>query len=204
MENKNICAAVAAAISDVYILGKEDKNQHQNYSFVSIDKFLEHVNPICAKHKLFPSVNMEHVEYYNASSRNGEQQWGRFNFEITLIHESGESLPKTKLTVPLQINGAQSSGSAQSYALKQYFRSLFMIPTGDKDDADFRAQVDHIEVIETKQVTFLEAEIEKLDVDKNKFCQFFKISSVNNLPKSKYKEAVDILIKKEVTKNDEQ
>jgi hypothetical protein len=33
--------------------------------------------------------------------------------------------------------GAQAFGSAQSYALKQFMRSLFQIPTGDKEDADF-------------------------------------------------------------------
>lgn len=40
-------------------------------------------------------------------------------------------------TVEVLRNGAQAYGSAQSYALKQYWRGLLLIPTGDKDDADY-------------------------------------------------------------------
>ena len=42
----------------------------------------------------------------------------------------------------VQATGAQAFGSAQSYALKQFLRSLFMIPTGDKDDPDNDATKD--------------------------------------------------------------
>ena len=34
------------------------------------------------------------------------------------------------------MTGGQTMGSAQSYALKQYLRSLLFISTGDKDDLD--------------------------------------------------------------------
>ena len=36
----------------------------------------------------------------------------------------------------------QTSGRCQSYALRQFLRSLFQIPTGDRDDADCRPQAD--------------------------------------------------------------
>jgi len=36
--------------------------------------------------------------------------------------------------------GAQAFGAAQSYAEKQFMRSLFKIATGDDDDADFHQQ----------------------------------------------------------------
>src|SRR3954471_22040307 len=38
--------------------------------------------------------------------------------------------------------GAQAFGSAQSYALKQFMRAMFMISTGEKDDPDFQATQD--------------------------------------------------------------
>jgi len=38
--------------------------------------------------------------------------------------------------VMVPANGAQAAGSAQSYALKQFMRGLFLIPTGDADDPD--------------------------------------------------------------------
>src|SRR3546814_8863152 len=38
--------------------------------------------------------------------------------------------------------GAQAFGAAQSYALKQFERSLFQIATGDGEDADHHTQSD--------------------------------------------------------------
>jgi hypothetical protein len=54
-----------------------------------------------------------------------------------------------RLSVPLllgplfqRIDGPQTTGGTQSYALKQFLRSLFQIPTGDRDDADFTPKED--------------------------------------------------------------
>ena len=59
-----------------------------------------------------------------------------------MCHESGEETKPVQTVVSLPITGAQTSGSAQSYALKQYLRGLFLIKTGEKDDPDFNAPVD--------------------------------------------------------------
>ena len=37
-----------------------------------------------------------------------------------------------------RIDGPQTTGGTQSYALKMFLRSLFMIPTGDREDSDFQ------------------------------------------------------------------
>ena len=143
-QKPTIYEAVAAAIGEVQQLGKSEKNKFDGYDFVSIDKFLKMVNPICFNHGLFPMPPQIDVEYYkNINKRGEESTWARFVFEIVLMHKSGESLPPTRMVIPIAVTGAQCSGSAQSYALKQYFRSLFMIPTGDKDDPDFSATEPH-------------------------------------------------------------
>src|SRR3546814_3442514 len=49
---------------------------------------------------------------------------------------SGERAGPIYKTVMVQANGAQAAGSAQSYAIKQFMRGQFMIPTGDADDPD--------------------------------------------------------------------
>ncbi len=59
-----------------------------------------------------------------------------------MCHESGEETKPVQTVVSLPITGAQTSGSAQSYALKQYLRGLFLIKTGEKDDPDFNAPID--------------------------------------------------------------
>jgi hypothetical protein len=56
-------------------------------------------------------------------------------FAFILIHEAASATGRsTRTSGP--IHGAQSAGSAQSYALKQLMRGLFLIPTGDADDPD--------------------------------------------------------------------
>lgn len=135
---------IALAIGEVIQLGKSERNNFDGYNFVSIDKFLALVNPICSKHGLFPQASQTDVEMYeNTNKSGGKSTWARFYFDIILYHSSGESLPPSKIMVAVPMNGAQASGSAQSYALKQFFRGMFMIPTGDKDDADFAATEQH-------------------------------------------------------------
>ena len=143
-EHKSIAAALAAAVGEVRILGKSERNKFDGYNFVSIDKFLELVNPICAKHGLFPLVSQDEIELYeNVNSKGGKATWARFYFSISLHHSTGESIGPVKSMVAVPMNGAQASGSAQSYALKQFFRATLMIPTGDKDDADLNPTEQH-------------------------------------------------------------
>jgi hypothetical protein len=136
----SINAAIAKAIGQVRQLGKNERNKFDGYDFVSIDKFLAMVNPICADCGLFPWTTTAGIELYdNVNSKGGKSVWGRYTFEITLNHAGGESIGPATIIVAVPMNGAQASGSAQSYALKQFFRGVFMIPTGDKDDADLNA-----------------------------------------------------------------
>jgi hypothetical protein len=136
--------AIASAIGEVRKIGKTDRNKFDGYDFASIDKFLEMVNPICATHRLFPFITQEGVEFYeNTNSKGGKSVWARFTFRISLFHASGGEFGPALMMVAVPMTGAQSSGSAQSYALKQFFRGVFMIPTGDKDDADLNPNEAH-------------------------------------------------------------
>ena len=133
----SIYSAIAAAAGEVKVLGKSEHNKFDGYDFVSIDKFLALVNPICAKNGIFPIISQSSVELYeNTNSKGGKTTWARFFYDITLFHSSGQSLGPVNVMVSVPMNGAQATGSAQSYALKQFFRATLMIPTGDKDDAD--------------------------------------------------------------------
>jgi hypothetical protein len=145
-ELDKILPAIAAAIGSVSKLGKGDRNTHANYNFASIDKFLEMANPICAENGLIFHMQESGIEEFTRRSEKGDTPWFRMHYTITVYHVSGQSLPPVDRTVEVQRTGAQASGSAQSYALKQFMRALFMIPTGDKDDSDFREHGDGIMV----------------------------------------------------------
>ena len=205
--NKEISAAVAAAIKEVIILGKGDRNNHGNYAFASIDKFLEMVNPICGNHGLFPVISCKDVDHYEGRTKSGTSMWGRYSFEITLTHMSGETLPPQTITVPVQITGAQSSGAAQSYALKQYFRGLFMIPTGDKDDPDFNKPVEFEANISTEQATTIKTRMADLKGDMGVFLGMLGLTAVEDMPIGTFPKAIEMIDAKakkmsEVTKEE--
>lgn len=134
---EEVLKAVSTAMGEVRKVAKGNDNTHDNYSFASIDDFLALVNPICAENGLIVFSDELSREDFMKKSKYGENAWMRATFSFTVYHTSGQSLPEMRRTVEVMRNGAQAYGSAQSYCLKQFLRGLFLIPTGDKDDADF-------------------------------------------------------------------
>lgn len=138
VETGEIMTAIAKAMGQVQRVSKDGRNKHDGYNFASIDDFLALVNPICAENGLVVMMQEKAIEDFTRKGKFGENSWMRVTWEIVVWHISGQSLPPVSRTVEVLRNGAQAYGSSQSYALKQFLRSLFLIPTGDKDDADLQ------------------------------------------------------------------
>ena len=133
-ERSKINAAISTAMGNVTKLAKEHKNAHGNYNFASIDDFLELCRPMMAAEGLYVNISGTGAETFMAGSN---KLWCKFSYIIQTCHKSGESTDEAGMDVMLPLTGAQTSGSAQSYALKQYLRGLLMISTGEADDPDF-------------------------------------------------------------------
>ena len=132
-------AVIANAVSDIMgkvkSLPKGERNEHGHYDFASIDDFLAAVGPMCAEAGLIVLQDEESLEFME---RNGKG-WLRITYAFTLAHKSGAIYERPmRRTVVQQIAGPQTTGGTQSYALKMFMRSLFQIPTGDRDDADYQ------------------------------------------------------------------
>lgn len=136
-ERKDILAALAKATGEIKRISKDSRNKEQNYDFASVDDFLAMVGPIYATNGLTADIDEESVTDFERQGKYNLTSWLRVRFTITVWHSSGQSMPPRHRTVEVIRTGAQSFGSAQSYALKQFLRALHMIPTGDKDDADY-------------------------------------------------------------------
>jgi hypothetical protein len=133
----NINAAINAAMGQIEKLPKNETNSHGGWSFAGIDDFLDLCRPICAEQGLHPQVDSVGTETFGAG--NGKL-WAKFSYRLAMGHVSGEKTDPVGMDVMLPLTGAQTSGSAQSYAVKQFLRALLMISTGDKDDVDFKPQ----------------------------------------------------------------
>lgn len=140
----DVASAISTVMAGVRTLGKDDRNNFAKYDFVSTDKFLAAVNPLCAAAGL---VIIQDEESVSIASTEMEDDYGKVKkktfltarYSFVLAHKSGATWGPVYRTVMVSANGAQAFGSAQSYAQKQFMRSLFQISTGDKDDADLRA-----------------------------------------------------------------
>ncbi len=200
-DHASIFAAIAAAAREVRVIGKSERNKFDGYDFASIDKFLMLVNPICGRNGLFPIVAQREVEFYeNTNAKGGKSVWARFFFDITLYHSTGQTLGPINMMVSVPMNGAQTSGSAQSYALKQFFRSTLMIPTGDKDDADLNATEPHQsappkppakpQTVTPDEYIKLRDTAEQADVPEAKICAAYNAQSFEQFPADAFASAM--------------
>lgn len=123
-----VVTAISQVMGNVTKLAKADKGGLK-YDFTSVDDFMAMVNPLCADAGLV--IMQDEVEC------SVENKQLKVKFEFMLLHTSGDSYGPLRRQVSVGAYGAQSYGSAQSYALKQFMRSLFIIATGDKDDPDY-------------------------------------------------------------------
>ena len=132
-----VAAAMNQVMGEVKKLIRSERNRDAGYEFASIDEFLAAVNPLCAEAGLIILQDELDARLVNDSGASMHRSWLWTTFTFTLAHKSGSIYGPLTRSVMVPARGAQAFGSAQSYALKQFMRSLFQIPTGDKEDADF-------------------------------------------------------------------
>ena len=128
--------SIATAINKIMLrlnkpLEHDAENKFQKYKYTSIDGFLKQVHPACAEAGLI-IVPHEQSIVISPSGKNLTVV-----YQYILIHKEGDTwdFPTTKHIVVPFGNGT-AMGTAQSYALKQFMRSLFQLSTGEQDDLD--------------------------------------------------------------------
>lgn len=130
-----LAKAIIETTRAIGTLGKNSINEHGRYSFVGIDKFYESVARVAADHGLTWTLRETDFQFLPVMGKSGGVQ---VTYEVDLIHESGcmqRGYSRVTLVHPLQ--GAQTVGSAMSYACKVFARQTFKVATGEKDiDAD--------------------------------------------------------------------
>lgn len=116
----------AAKVSDIIgTLAKREKNKYAGYNYVSIDDYYEHVAKTCRQYGVMWCVSEDGHTCFD-----GDYLMFRYKFYAVLssgLHDL------VRLTVPHPTQGAQTSGSALSYAEKLFMRSIMKIPTGEQD-----------------------------------------------------------------------
>lgn len=201
-ENRNEAfAAVAKAMGEVKRLAKDNKNTEQKYDFASIDDFMAMVGPICAQNGLVTVMSECSKEFIEKQGKYGVTHWVAIEYEITTFHASGGSLPTVKRNVEVVRSGPQAYGAAQSFVLKQYYRGLLAIPTGDKDDPDGKDAGAEIPATKMSADQFKELQdlIGQTGTDEDKLCAYWKIGALHDLNANQCRDAIAMLKKKAAT-----
>jgi hypothetical protein len=134
MTDKNaLNKAVTAVMAEVHSLKKDEKNAHGSYNYVSVDSFKNLVRPLMAKHGLSLSMSETAYALEPIQGRTGVTVNARITYEFRLRHVEGAEDEPERATIMLPLTGAQTSGAAKSYALKEYLKGRFLVSTGDKD-----------------------------------------------------------------------
>lgn len=127
----NIAAAMIKIAQAVPQLGKADRNAFAKYNYVSIDKYYETIAKLSAAN----GIGWQAYEVENTVLPNvGKDGALRITYSFDLYHESGDMIRAfTAFTILHPIQGAQTAGSALSYAEKLFMRSAFKVVTGEAD-----------------------------------------------------------------------
>jgi hypothetical protein len=138
----DLAKAIVKVMGEVKKLGKDTRNDHGKYNYVSVDQFFDQIGKLMSDAGMFVVVNETECE---TAIRTTVDQWGKekssawltSHYDIFLYHESGAEYGPIKRTIQVSASGPQSYGSAISFVEKYFLRSLFKIPTGEQDaDAD--------------------------------------------------------------------
>lgn len=129
--SSEINKAVIAVTRDIGTLGKAAVNPHGGYKYVSIDRFYESVGVAAAKHGLSWTLIEDAFAIHPGVGKTGMVQ---VTYRVRMMHESGAVMEDfSKLSIIHPIQGAQTVGSAMSYADKVFQRQTFKVATGEED-----------------------------------------------------------------------
>jgi hypothetical protein len=133
----SIAAAIIAVKRKVKTLPKTSANAYSNYNYASADAFMEAISPLEAEVGLTIIQQQSGWELRKVGSDTRPRFVLFIEYHFYLVHESGEmwATPLVR-TVNVDAAGAQAWGAAATYALKQFQRSLYQVPTGEADADD--------------------------------------------------------------------
>lgn len=176
---KSLASAMAAAFAEIEAATKTANNPHFKSKYADLGAVIDAVKPPLIKHGLFFTQRCHPAE-------------GGVCVETVLHHAGGEELSLGELFVPANKQDAQGFGSALTYARRYGLMTAFGVPAEDDDGnaASRSAPKASAERINDDQLGVLQGYASGGVIDAQRFCAFFQIPSLKDLPAARYDEAV--------------
>jgi hypothetical protein len=214
MEKRSIYEAIPEAIGKVLAVGKDHRNQTQGWKFRSIDDVYNAVNKaiseagitICPEYRIITNVT-------KTTAKGGLQQEIVLEAHYKLYGTDGTFIEAVTYGQKLD-SGDKAFNGAMSIAYKYMMFQVFCIPTEMEADPDRHTtliekpqqektqQQEKTGLISEPQLKLLHMLINKTGSNKEKLCEYYKVTSTKELTSKQAKEAIDKLKEKEEATNE--
>lgn len=197
MTKLNIAQRINAAMADVDYIQKEKKSG-MNYSIVSHDAVTAKVRPILQKHGVVYYPRNMQVE------QNGNRTQATFDVRFENIDDRSDYIDVATFGYGVDPQD-KGPGKAMSYGVKYALLKVLGLETGDDPDEVQDSKADHkpeVVTITEEQRHELQTLIEATGSNIAKFCEFYKIKALPEMPASKFNHAVKTLKNKLEPKKD--
>lgn len=131
----SIAKAVALVMAGGNAVKHDGNNKFDGYNYASTDAIYAGYSRLMAEHGLvIICLEATPPEVVTKETPKGLKQWGKFSFQFILsVGDDCWTDPRCTRSLFIEISRPTAFMAAQSYAEKTFMRSLFKIPTGDKD-----------------------------------------------------------------------
>ena len=136
MEKKNIYETITAVMEEIGAIGKNSKNNQQNFMYRGIDAVMNALSPAFVKHRLFivPEV-LEQKREERQTNKGGNLIYSICRVKYTFYAEDGSSLTAVTIGEGMD-SGDKATNKAMSIAFKYACFQVFCIPTEEMKDPD--------------------------------------------------------------------
>ncbi|MCC8176745.1 MAG: ERF family protein [Bacteroidales bacterium] len=154
---KQIYSRLAAILRDTKAIGKNSRNQQQNFNFRGIDDVMNEMHDLFAKNGVIviPEV-VDFTVMPETTARGGKLFYTRARVKHHFTAEDGSEVVTTTVGEAMD-SGDKGMNKAMSIALKYAILQLFMIPTIEPKDPDGQSYEVVSSPQETPQAVILEA-----------------------------------------------
>lgn len=178
-----IFKAIADTMNDVSAVGKNSKNEKQNYNFRGIDAVMNALHPAMVKNRIFVVPEVLEQQREERQSKNGKLIYSLCKIKYTFFADDGSSISATVIGEGMD-SGDKATNKAMSVAFKYACFQVFCIPTEDMTDPDAETPPPSIPAISAKQIEELKKEMMRTGVTAKTVLQMAKIATIEemNLP----------------------
>lgn len=173
---KDLATALAKAQAEMKNATLNKVNPHFKSKYADLAEIIDTTREVLAKHGL-SVVQTTHVRD------------GQFVLATTLLHTSGQSIGG-EYPLPMILDKPQAMGLALTYARRYSHSAICNIAADEDDDANVaQAEAKNTKPITSAQVKTLSGLADEVGADKAKFCRYLNVTSLAEIPASKFNDA---------------